>query len=54
MAMLQLWMESIQQPTTLALLIILSTYILEDAAIVSAAFIECRWNDCSRVRISGS
>lgn len=39
MAMLQLWMESIQNPTTLALLIILSTYILEDAAIVSAALL---------------
>ena len=39
MAMLQLWMESIQHPTTLALLIILSTYILEDAAIVSAALL---------------
>ena len=39
MAMLQSWMESIQQPTTLALLIILSTYILEDAAIVSAALL---------------
>ena len=39
MTMLQLWMESIQQPGTLALLIILSTYILEDAAIISAALL---------------
>ena len=39
MAMLQLWMESIQQPSILALFIILSTYILEDAAIVSAALL---------------
>ena len=39
MAMLQLWMESIQHPSTLALLIILSTYILEDAAIISAALL---------------
>ena len=39
MEMLQLWMESIQHPGVLALLIILSTYILEDAAIISAALL---------------
>ena len=37
--MFQFWMESIQQPWLLALLIILGTYILEDAAIVSAALL---------------
>lgn len=37
--MFQLWMESIQQPWLLGLLIILGTYILEDAAIISAALL---------------
>ncbi len=37
--MFQIWMESAQQPWVLALLIILGTYILEDAAIVTAALL---------------
>ena len=37
--MLQLWTESIQNPWLLALLIIIGTYLLEDAAIISAALL---------------
>ncbi len=37
--MSQLWMEFVQQPWLLALSIIIGTYILEDAAIVTAALL---------------
>ena len=37
--MIDLWLEVIQTPYLLALLIIISTYLLEDAAIVSAALL---------------
>ncbi len=39
MVMIDLWLEVIQNPYLLALLIIISTYLLEDAAIVSAALL---------------